>query len=106
MNVLRGVATVNHRDQWDNYRNCDIRENLGVTSVEAPARVSRLRWFDDRLPKRILSAEVPGVRGRRRRRRWFIDSVRSDLEVWGLRLDELVISLAHDRVVWREMVHH
>ena len=40
---------------------------------------------DDRLPKRILSAEVPGVRGRSRRRRRFIDSVRSDLEVRGLR---------------------
>ena len=56
---------------------------------------------DDRLPKRILSAEVPGVRGRGRPRRRFIDSVRSDLEVRGLRLDERVISLAQDRVSWR-----
>ena len=41
--------------------------------MEEAARVSRLRWFghvqrmrDDRLPKRILSAEIPGVRGRDR----------------------------------------
>ena len=114
MNVLRRIARVNRRDQWDNHiRNCDIRENLGETSVEEAARVSRLRWFghvqrlrDDRLPKRILSAEVPGVRGRGRPRRRFIDSVRSDLEVRGLRLDERVISLAQGRVAWRGMVHH
>ena len=61
---------------------------------------------DDRLPKRILSAEVSGVRGRGRPRRRFIDSVRSDLEVRGLKLDERVISLAQDRVAWRGMVHH
>ena len=46
--------------------------------------MQRLRY--DRLLKRILSAEVPGVRGRDRVRRRFIDSVRSDLEVRGLRL--------------------
>src|SRR6201995_4758964 len=71
MNVLRRIARVDRRDQWDNHiRNCDIRENLGITSVEEAARVSRLRWFrhvqrmrDDRLPKRILSAEVPCVKG-------------------------------------------
>src|ERR1700761_821 len=63
------VARVNRREQWDDYiRNDDIRESLGVTSVEEAARVSRLRWFghvqrirDDRLPKSILSAEVLGV---------------------------------------------
>ena len=61
---------------------------------------------DDRLPKRILSAEVPGVRGRGRPRRRLADSVRSDLGVRGLRLDEQVIALAQDRVAWRGMVHH
>ena len=76
------------REQWDGHISNDIRENLGVTSVEEAARVSRLRWFghvqrmrDDRLPNRILSAEVPDVRGRGKPRRRFIDSVRSDLEV-------------------------
>ena len=44
MNILRRIAKINSRDQWDNHiRNCDIRENLGVTSVEGAARVSRLR---------------------------------------------------------------
>lgn len=43
-------------------RNNDIRDRLEVTAVEEAARVSRLRWFgmlDIRLPRRILSAEVP-----------------------------------------------
>src|ERR1700744_890733 len=44
---------------------------------------------DDRLPK-SLPAEVPGVRGRSRPRKRFIDSVRSDLEFRGLILDERV----------------
>ena len=30
MNVLRRIARVNRREQWDNH----IRENLGVTSTE------------------------------------------------------------------------
>ena len=47
---------------------------------------------DGRLSKRILSTEVPGVRGRFRPRRRFIDSVRSDLEVRVLKLDEKVIA--------------
>ena len=114
MNVLRIIARVNRRDQWDNHvRNCDIRENLGVTSVEEAARASRFHWFghvhrmrDERLPNRILSAEVPGVRGRGKPRRRFIDSVRSDLEVRGLGLDEQVITLAQDSVAWRGMVRH
>ena len=109
MNVLRRIARVNRRKQrYDHIRNDDVRENLGVTSVEEAARVRRLRWFghvqrmrDNRLPKRILSAEVPGVRGRGRPRRRSIDSVISDLEVKWLRLDEQVISLAQDGVAWR-----
>ena len=64
------------------------------------------RLRDDRLPKRILSAEVPGVTDRGGPRRRFIDSVRSDLEVRGLKLNEWVISLAQDTVASRGMVNH
>src|ERR1700761_8366549 len=35
MNVFRRIARVNRRNQWDDHiRNCDIREIVGVTSVE------------------------------------------------------------------------
>ena len=35
MNILRRIARVNRREQWDDHiRNDDIRENLGVTSVK------------------------------------------------------------------------
>ena len=101
LKVLRSIVGVNRREQWDNHiTNDDIRESLGVVSVEEAARISRLRWFGhvqrmhcDRLPKRILSAEVSGARGRGRPRRRFIDAVRSDLEIRGLRPDDLIISL-------------
>jgi hypothetical protein len=113
MRVLRSIAKVNRREQWDNHiRNDDIRENLGVRSVEEAARVSRLRWYghvqrmgNSRLPKRILNAQVPGVRPRGRPRRRFIDSIKSDLEVRGLSLNEQTISLAEDRRVWRGVVN-
>src|SRR6201995_2497319 len=46
MRVLRRVAGVNRREQWDNHiRNDDIRENWRVSSVEEGTRCSRLRWF-------------------------------------------------------------
>ena len=85
MRIIRSIARVNRREQWENHiRNEDIRESLGVASVEEAARVSRLRWFghvqrmgDNRLPKKILSAEVPGVRTRGRPKRRFIDSIKS-----------------------------
>jgi len=113
MRILKSIAKVNRREQWDNHiRNDDFRENLGVTSVEKAARVSRLRWYghvqrmgNSRLPKRILNAQVPGVRPRGRPRRRFIDSIRSDLEVRGLSLCEQTISLAGDRRVWKRVVH-
>ena len=114
MNVLRMIAKTSRRQQWDEHiRNEDIRVNLGVNSVEEAARVSRLRWFghvqrvqSDRLPRRIMSEEVQGKRGRGRPRRRFLDSVRSDLEIRGLRLDDHTLALAQDRVAWRRMIHH
>lgn len=113
MNVLRMVAKTSRRQQWDEHiRNEDIRENLGVSSVEEAVRVSRLRWFEhvqrmqaSRLPKRIMSAEVQGIRGRGRPRRRFLDSVKCDLEFRGLSLDDHTMSLAQDRVAWRGVVH-
>lgn len=112
MRVLRSIANVTRREQWDNrIRNDDIRENLGVSSVEEAARVSRLRWFghvqrmgDIRLPKRILAAEVPGALSRGRPRRRFIDSVKSDLEVRGLQLGDQTMCLTGDRRAWKRVV--
>src|SRR6201996_4227983 len=107
MNVLRMIAKTSRRQQWDEHiRNEDIRVNLGVNSVEEAARVSRLRWFghkqrmqSDRLPRRIMSEEVQGKRCRGRPRRRFLDSVKSDLEIRGLRLDDHTLALAQDRVL-------
>lgn len=110
--VLRMIEGTSRRDQWENHiRNEDIRDRLGVSSVEEAVRESRLRWFgqvqrmqDDRLPKKILAAEVLGRRGRGRPRRRFIDSVKVDLEIRGFTLDDQATSLARDRKVWKAIV--
>src|SRR6201990_2946078 len=114
MNVLRMIAKTSRRQQWDEHiRNEDIRVDLGVDSVEEAARVSRLRWFrhvqwmqSDRLPWGIMSEEVQGKRGRGRPRRRFLDSVRSDLEIRGLRLDDHTLALVQYMVAWRGVVHY
>lgn len=80
MNVLlKRIAEVNRKEKWDNHiTNDDISENLVVTSVEGAASVSRLRWIvfvqtiqGNRLPKKMLFTEVPGVRDRGRPRKSF-----------------------------------
>src|SRR6202000_1458805 len=102
MNVLRMIAETSRRQLWDEHiRNEDIRDNLGVDSVEEAAGVSRLRWFghvqrmqSDRLPMKIMSEEVQCKLGRGRPRGRLLDSVRSDLEIRGLRLDDHALALA------------
>lgn len=47
-----------------------------------------------RLPKRILTAEANGQRGRGRLRRRFLDSVKNDLNMRGLELNEDTRNLA------------
>src|SRR6202000_1375176 len=106
MNVLSLIAKTSRRQQWDEHiRNEDIRVNLGVDSVEEAARVSRLRWFghvqrmqSDRLPRRIMSEEVQGKRGRCRPRRRFLDYVRSDLEIRVLIIADQTLALVQVRV--------
>ena len=84
MNVLRRIARVNRRDQWDNHiRNCDIRENLGKSVCVGLSMCRGCGMIDYRsgfcLQRfRVLEVEV-GI------------EVRSDLEVRGLRLDGLFL---------------
>src|SRR6202000_2297969 len=62
INVLRRIARVNRREQWDDHiRNDDIRENLGVTTVEEAARVSRLRWYVQRIYLQMFRVLEAGV---------------------------------------------
>lgn len=46
MNVLRIIAGINKREQWENLIPIgDIRVMLETESVEGAARVKRLRWL-------------------------------------------------------------
>lgn len=112
MKVLRMIACVSRWDQWENrITNESIREDLNVDSVDEAARKSRLRWFghvrrmnDDRLPKKILSAGVDGIRGRGRPRRRYLDSVKCDLRARGYEWDRETEDLTLDRTKWRRVV--
>lgn len=53
------------------------------------------------LSKRILSAELLGKKYRGRPRRRYIDSVRDDVIVRGLRWNDGTIGLAQNGVEWR-----
>ena len=111
MNVARMISGTSRRDQWENrIRNDDIRSELGIDSIDEAARKSRLRWYghtlrmnDSRMPKRLLNSDHEGSRGRGRPRRRFIDSVKGDLNVRGLNLDNAQ-GTALNRGEWRKVV--
>jgi len=111
MNVARMISGTSRRDQWENrIHNEDIRNELGIDSIDEAARKSRLRWYgqtlrmsNSRMPKKLLSSELEGSRGRGRPRRRFIDSVKADLEVRGLNLTEAG-TLASNRREWGTVV--
>ena len=112
MKVLRMISGVNRRIQWeDRMSNDNIREELGVNSVEEAARRSRLRWWghvqridEDRIPKKLLDSGLVGKRGRGRPRRKWVEAVGSDLDVTGVSWNEAVIWTL-DRARWRRVIN-
>lgn len=108
MKCLRGMLGVTRRDR---IRNEEIRRRVGV-NMTLPQRVDRkvLGWFghvermgDDRLVKKVLRADVWGVRGRGRARFGWMDGVKQALASRDVRLDEARV-MALDRVRWRGVV--
>ena len=111
MRVVRMISGTSRWDQWQNgISNEEIREELGIHSVDEAGRRARLRWWghlnrmsESREPKKILEADIAGRRSRGRPRRRWRDSVRSDLEIRGLELEEARI-LTGTRREWRKVV--
>ena len=111
MKVARMIAGTNRWEQWqEGVHNEEIKEKLGMNTIDGAVRANRLRWWghvtrmgEARLPKRLMGSAVEGRRSRGRPRRRYLDSVRNDFEVIGL-TSEAASKLALNRGPWRSYI--
>ena len=82
-----------------------LRERLGILSLEDLLMQSRLRWFghirrmDDQCwPKKVLNHTVEGKYKRRPKKRW-MDNIKADMK--SINIDE---NLTADRAAWRSAI--
>ena len=87
-------------------RNKYIRGKAHVRGFGDKAKEARLRWFghvqrrdSEYVGRRMLRLELPGRRPRGRPRRRFMDVVKEDMKLVGVKEE------AEDRVRWRLMIH-
>ncbi|KAF7710661.1 hypothetical protein HF521_009533 [Silurus meridionalis] len=92
--------------RMDKIRNEFIRGTAHVERFGDKVREARLRWFGhvqrsdmSYIGRRMLRMEPPGRRKRGRPRRRFMDVVREDMQVVGVKEANI-----EDRVVWRRMI--
>ncbi|KAI5106417.1 hypothetical protein C0J45_4114, partial [Silurus meridionalis] len=92
--------------RMDRIRNEFIRGTVHVGRFGDKVREVRLRWFGHvqrrdmgYIGRRMLRMEPPGRRKRGRTRRRFLDVVRKDMQVVGLKEEDV-----EDRGVWRRMI--
>ena len=90
----------------DRIRNESIRGTAHVRGFGDKVREARLRWFghvqrrdSEYIGRRMLSFELPGRRPRGRPKRRFIDVVKEDMKVVGVREED-----TEDRVRWRQLI--
>ncbi|KAI5085502.1 hypothetical protein C0J45_2268, partial [Silurus meridionalis] len=93
-------------DGMDKIRNEFIRGTAHVGCFGDKVREARLRWFGhvqrrdmNYICRRMLTMEPPGRRKRGSPRRRFMDVVREDMQVVGVKEADV-----EDRVVWRRMI--
>ena len=91
--------------RMDRIRNEYIRGTAHVRCFGEKVREARLRWFghvqrrdSEYIGRRMLRMELPGRRSRGRPKRTFMDVVKEDMKLAGVREEE-----AEDRVRWRQM---
>ncbi|KAK2875054.1 hypothetical protein Q8A73_024333, partial [Channa argus] len=92
--------------RMDRIRNEYIRGTAHVRCFGDKVREARLRWFGhvqrrncEYIGRRMLRLELPGRRSRGRPKRRFMDVVREDMKLVGVREED-----AEDRVRWRHMI--
>ncbi|KAI5105228.1 hypothetical protein C0J45_4900, partial [Silurus meridionalis] len=93
--------------RMDRIRNEFIKGTVHVGRFGFKMREARLRWFGyvqrrdmGYIGRRMLRMKPPGRSKRERPRRRFMDVVREDMQVVGLKEEDV-----EDRVVWRRMIH-
>ncbi|KAF7655665.1 hypothetical protein LDENG_00052730 [Lucifuga dentata] len=92
--------------RMDRIRNEYIRGTAHVRCFGDKVREARLRWFghvqrrdSEHIGRRMLRLELPGRRPRGRPKRRFMDVVKEDMKLVGVREEE-----AEDRVRWRQLI--
>ena len=92
--------------RMDKIRNEHIRGTAGVEWMSKKLRETRLRWYghvlkreEGYIGKRIMAMELPGTRRRGRPKRRFIDALKEDMRVVGVRKED-----AMNRNGWRAKI--
>ena len=96
MKVARMIAGTNRWEQWqEGVHNEEIKEKLGMNTIDGAVRANRLRWWghvtrmgEARLPKRLMGSAVEGRRSRGRPRRMYWYSDKNEFEAIGLTSEE------------------
>ena len=105
MCMLRWICGHTRRDR---VRNDNIRDRLGVASIEEKLVQHRLRWFGyvQRRPPEapvrsgILNQDSNMKRGRGRLKLTWVEATKGDLKGWNIPKD-----LALDRSAWKTAIH-
>ena len=102
MRMLRWILGVSRREK----RNEEIRKKCGVANIVGKMREARLRWFghmmrrdEEEAVSIIRELGVEGERGRERPRRKWEDCIRKDVEMMGLKGEDV-----WDRSIWRHAI--
>ena len=92
--------------RMDKIRNEHIRGTAGVERMSKKLRETRLRWYghvlrreEGYIGKKIMAMELPGTRRRGRPKRRFIDALKEDMRVVGVRKED-----AMNRNGWRAKI--
>ena len=92
MRILRSIKGVILRDKA---KSVDIRNELGVNSMQEKVREMRLRWYghmqrmeENNEVRAVADMSVPGKRPRGRPRRRWVDCVRRDMQELRITLED------------------
>jgi len=103
MSMLRFSLGVTRLDK---IRNTRIRGTAHTDKISEKLREARLRWYghvmrreEDHVGKRMLKLKPPGKRSRGRPARRYMDGIKEDMEITGVRKE-----MADDRELWGRMI--